>query len=219
MEPFPRRRVEYTSGTNSPNLINGVWKLPGKTTMRINRKIIDSVETKNYYTVLGTPDFNKSVNKPAEPGIENKSGSKHINEHEVCKKSEKHKGIGWKQGDLILNLSDHKLTNYEREILELGLKYCPSPKTFNMYETIKDLAAFNRRMRLKEFFLDSQKPDETLIWMKQRKNSTFTPMKNREPNLEIYLNMISKDTSQLLRLPTDNNYDNLSLNHREALKN
>ena len=54
----------------------------------------------------------------------------------------------------VVNLSNRVLTQTEIDILEKGLKFCPTPGEPNMYEIHKDLRTFFRRMRLKAHFTE-----------------------------------------------------------------
>ena len=51
----------------------------------------------------------------------------------------------------ILNLSDHNLTQTEKNILEKGLTFAPSKK-FDHFATVKDVLNFTRNLRIKHFF-------------------------------------------------------------------
>ena len=78
----------------------------------------------------------------------------------------------WKSGDLILNMSSKSLSAHEEEVLKLGIKFSPYPSTVNTFQCLKDIRSFNRRLRLKEFFLDSGTREEQPNWIKTKKASS-----------------------------------------------
>ena len=125
----------------------------------------------------------------------------------------------WKPGDLVLNLSKRDLTGHEEEVLKKGIKFCPYPEKINTFQYMKDLKAFNRRMRLKEYFVDSKERDMQPEWMKNnKKQSVFTPPRNRETNLDSYLDMINSETMDLLKINSDKHWENLTEHEKLALE-
>ena len=60
-------------------------------------------------------------------------------------------------------------------------------------------------MRLKEFSIDSPPAEPRPEWMKEKKPSHFTPEKNRETHLDSYLDLITTDTLNLLKINSDEN--------------
>ena len=56
--------------------------------------------------------------------------------------------------DNVINLSDHMLTIPQREILNKGLKFCPTPWEAQMGDLRRDLDKYHRSLRLKSHFKD-----------------------------------------------------------------
>ena len=56
--------------------------------------------------------------------------------------------------DNVINLSDHMLTIPQREILNKGLKFCPTPGEAQMGDLRWDLDKYHRWLRLKSHFKD-----------------------------------------------------------------
>ena len=56
--------------------------------------------------------------------------------------------------DNVINLSDHMLTIPQREILNKGLKFCPTPGKAQMGDLPWDLDKYHRSLRLKSHFKD-----------------------------------------------------------------
>ena len=59
----------------------------------------------------------------------------------------------------VINLSRVHLTDDELKVLCRGLSFCPIPRRANHEEILDDLEGYIRRLRLKEFFLDNDEPD------------------------------------------------------------
>lgn len=55
----------------------------------------------------------------------------------------------------VINLSVRVLSKHEISILSKGLKFVPTPTSVNRTELITDIKQWGRRMRLKEYFADS----------------------------------------------------------------
>ena len=85
--------------------------------------------------------------------------------------------------DIIVNLSSHELTSAERSLLKKGLKFVPTPDQINRTELAVDTKRYGRRMRLKEFFAES----ETAATSNKYKKSRFTPPHGRDRTLDTYL--------------------------------
>ena len=56
----------------------------------------------------------------------------------------------------VVNLPKHKLTDAQLSLLERGLKFIPTSGKINKIKFLSDLAEWERRMRLKEFFYDKE---------------------------------------------------------------
>lgn len=56
------------------------------------------------------------------------------------------------EGELnVINLSSHKLTTTEQEVLSLGLSFCPN-RSLDSFETIKDINLFARKLLLNSLY-------------------------------------------------------------------
>ena len=88
-----------------------------------------------------------------------------------------------------------------------------------MFQYMKDSRAFNRRMRLKEYFVDSEEQEKQPGWMKNsRKPSAFSPPRNRETNLDSYLDLVNGETMNLLKIKSDEGWENLTQHEKQALE-
>ena len=85
-------------------------------------------------------------------------------------------------------MSKRILSDTERQILELGLKFTPTPQRKNIEEIQVDLYDFCRKLRLSEYFLDKEYDDDSLV----RNKSTFTPKPGRNKALDHYIERLTK---------------------------
>ena len=72
-------------------------------------------------------------------------------------------------------MSNRKFTEPEISLLTKGLKFTPVPKLGNEQELTEDLNAFNRKLRLAEYFEGMEDEDISLV----RNKSNFTPPDKR----------------------------------------
>ena len=108
----------------------------------------------------------------------------------------------------IINLSSYKLDTHQIDLLKLGTKFCPTPKA-NIIELKNDLKEFERKLRIKEKFLDTDLIDESLV----RNTSTYFPEKGTNKELEDFFKRLWD-----LHLGIKSNIkDNLSAKQKKAL--
>ena len=115
--------------------------------------------------------------------------------------------------DIIVNLSDHTLTDAERSVLKKGLKFVPTPTSLNRSELMADNRKFARRMRLKEYFADEEASPNTTG--NKFKRSTWTPEFGREKTLDNYLLAVEKSLSNMEKQKVKSN---LSSDERDAIQ-
>lgn len=101
----------------------------------------------------------------------------------------------------VVNLSEVNLSQGEINLLSRGLKFAPIPPRVNRFELKKDLEAFARRLRLKEFFYNSDEEEDEFNPNQHRfkEKSTWNPPRNRDPALETYLSAVERDLWWLTR--------------------
>ncbi len=118
----------------------------------------------------------------------------------------------------VVNLSEAELSSTELSLLSRGLKFAPQSPRINRFQLKQDLAAFGRRMRLKELFYDPDASSEDEYDPEERKfkeKSTWNPPKNRDPALEAYLKAVEADAWRLTS--STKRVDNLTPPERRAL--
>ena len=106
----------------------------------------------------------------------------------------------------VTNLSQHPLTEGKIKLLSRGLKFIPDRHKVDKLILLADLAKWERRMRLKEFFYTEgtepqtkQDEKDPLEKFKVPKKSSFTPNKGRDMWLVMYLEMVKTDIINSLK--------------------
>ena len=85
--------------------------------------------------------------------IENESGSSTKDQQKSKKsKSSKKEPTKKDQSDCIINLSSRILTKHENDVLQKGLKFCPTQSSVDLSEVRKDLDIFHNRLRTKQYW-------------------------------------------------------------------
>ena len=103
----------------------------------------------------------------------------------------------------VVNLSKHKLTDAQISVLEKGLKFIPTSGKINKIKLLSDLAEWERRMRLKEFFYDKEGNlnDACNVQTKfqSKQKSYFTPNPGRDAHLDLYIELVKTDIIENLK--------------------
>ncbi|VDI57978.1 Hypothetical predicted protein, partial [Mytilus galloprovincialis] len=87
----------------------------------------------------------------------------------------------------VINLSSRDLSDQEIKPLEHGLKFTPTPISDNV-DLITDTNEFCRKLRLREFFGNTNYEDGSLVRNKKGTN----PQPNRDKHLEEYINCLKQ---------------------------
>jgi hypothetical protein len=99
---------------------------------------------------------------------------------------------------LIVNLSDHSLTDDEISILSKGMTFSPTPGEPNIGETSLDIDKFIRRLRLKMFFHKPEDPTTDppthteLLERKFRQPSSWTPQPGHDAGLDAFAHLAKR---------------------------
>lgn len=86
----------------------------------------------------------------------------------------------------IINISSRDLNEIEIKLLEKRLKFTPTQR--NTTDLIKDTEEFCRKLRLREFFQESDSTDVSLV----KNRSKFKPNPNRDKHLEEYIHCLKR---------------------------
>lgn len=114
----------------------------------------------------------------------------------------------------VINLSSKVLSENEIKILEKGLKFTPTPQRKNIEEISNDTAAFCRRLRLAEFFIDKDSSDDSLV----ANPSNFNPPRGRNQQLDKYIDYMSKFPIESLSQPAKSNITKIERDAIERLR-
>ena len=118
----------------------------------------------------------------------------------------------------VINLSDRVLSKHEISILSKGLKFVPTPTSVNRTELITDIKQWGRRLRLKEYFADSDNtntaPSDDTTY---KKPSKWTPSPGRDQALDCYISGVER---AILQHASNKNKlrSNITRQEREAIK-
>ena len=117
----------------------------------------------------------------------------------------------------VVNLSSVNLNETEIKLLSKGLSFCPTPHKIDWIKLKTDLSDLACGLRLKEYFYSKESsecynPEDDNPF---KRNSTWTPDKNREPALDLFIHLITKD---ILNAKSLKIADNPTKQEQEALK-
>ena len=116
----------------------------------------------------------------------------------------------------VINISQRNLSNHELDVLSKGLSFCPVPYEVNELKLKMDLDAYFRRLRLQEFFCNSQDVSTGNFSSNQfRKPSAWTPPCNRDKFLESYITVVKEE---VFNCESRHYFHNLSQVERNALR-
>ena len=113
---------------------------------------------------------------------------------------------------VIINLSSQELTTQQINLLQLGLKFTPTPPK-NPDELIKDTKEFTRKLRLGEYFLDRDENNDGSI---VKNKSDFMPPRGRNLHLDKCIDHLH--ASSTAQINNNNSKPNISHNQQQALK-
>ena len=91
----------------------------------------------------------------------------------------------------VINLSRHNLNQDELSILNKGLNFVPTPLPIPISDQLRDIYLFNRRLKLKYFFRNSE-PKSTFNPFKR--TTGWTPLIGNEPALDTYVKLLENAT-------------------------
>ena len=115
-----------------------------------------------------------------------------------------------------MNISNVPLSSEEKDLLSRGLSFCPKPSQIDRFQLKEDIQHYFRRLRLKEFFHESDGENEQIPQF--RKKLKWTPPCNRDPALETYIKAVRDDIHLALdHGPRNRPYDSLTSQERRAL--
>ena len=127
----------------------------------------------------------------------------------------------------VVNLSQHLLTNDQRNVLSFGLNFCPTPNTIDAGELRTDLDQLHRKLRLESRF-KGEEVDICDLNTEEENNHSSVPFAHRKfkvksrynptgpPCLEAMIISNERDFNQRGKFP--HRSMNISPNERKAIK-
>jgi hypothetical protein len=113
----------------------------------------------------------------------------------------------------VVNLSDTELTQEQAQVLALGPKFCPTPRSLDSQRLKNDVTEGCRRVRLKELFYQPDKEEQGPP--RFYKKTFYVPPSGRDQALDAYCNTIESLVSDFS--PNKHFRDNLSPPQRKAM--
>ncbi len=111
---------------------------------------------------------------------------------------------------MIINMTGHEMSQGDLNLCRKDLGFTPVPRD-NVPELKADISIFNRRLRLAEFFKDTEPHGDGSI---VRNKGKFTPKRNIDLHLDHFIDHLNRYPINT----TKNVRDNLSKSEREAIK-
>ncbi|XP_052212044.1 uncharacterized protein LOC127831095 [Dreissena polymorpha] len=97
--------------------------------------------------------------------------------------------------DVVTNLSKKQLTASQIRVLSKGLKFVPTRRVVDKGKLLTDFTAWERRMRLREYFYSEERdghPNQEKPYRKKTP-STWTPKAGRDKWLDAYIKAVKDD--------------------------
>ena len=180
-------------------------------TNKAGEQIQSSGPTENLPDVRGTSSSEtgdpKSINSTVHPGISQTTKGKKRVRHSI-------------KSTNTVNLSTYKLTHAEENLLNRGLNFIPTPSREHPSHILQDFPLFDRKLRLKYFFMDKEIKQQKIP--KEDKPFKFTTGWNPPATQDMYFDNYRKFTHQELMQelskPAKYNRFNLTKQERKAIK-
>nr|XP_047138930.1 uncharacterized protein LOC124814884 [Hydra vulgaris] len=116
---------------------------------------------------------------------------------------------------MITNISDHVLTNEEKEALGKGLKFIPNSQKVGREVYEASVEKFKRKLRLKMFFKDRKEQKRSVFY----KKSSWVPPETENENILEYFGKIDRDLEEMWNREIPRKRNNLKPEVWRALKN
>ena len=97
----------------------------------------------------------------------------------------------------------------------MGVKFTPNPPHVDRLNVEESFRRFDRNLRLREYFADSDSPVDSDT-VKYRKKTTWTTPHNRDKALDMFLSVVD---SELTNAPEKKTVPNLTADERQYLRN
>ena len=118
--------------------------------------------------------------------------------------------------NLVVNLSKVTLTESQHEVLSLGPKFCPTPRSLNHKQLCNDVTEGCRRVRLKEYHYNPEVNSEPTPPPRFYSPTFWNPPSGRDLAIDAYCTTLQSKTASYKhnkQIP-----DNLTPDHRTAVE-
>ena len=231
LDPFPIHRRKDYAPTKAcvTNNTESNWKVPRRSA-RLSSKLSQSdknIVSPNKYSPLSDED---PLNQETDENDDHSQVSEDaiiIDEETLPQKQDDEKSRS--SSSIIVNLSKKKLTSSEQSVLEKGLNYGITEKKINKDSLLDDVYKFQRKLKLKEYFSQSEKPQSEENSNDQEgrsdmkgvlKNPYWNPPKITPKSLNVYISAVKNSITRLIKKADYTSIrNNLTDDERIALRN
>ena len=240
LTPFPIFRANVNNDNSPIRNSSSEWKVPRRSARLARTSKADGIPTsRNSFEVLASQNDEReetiSNHEPAEiveptSSVQNQPASEKTNPAMSPPKSS--------SGSILVNLSNVKLTEDEKSVLEKGLNFGVAEKSVNKEALLDDVYKFTRKLKLRAFFNsqetsdppdnsdaadeeptdDSSDSEERADMSGNIKNPYWNPSKSPPNPLMLYIAAVKESIKGLVNAKVRCK-DNLSENERIALSN
>ena len=119
----------------------------------------------------------------------------------------------------ITNLRSHTLTKHQISLLSRGLNYIPTPKKDHPAKILQDILLFDRKLRLRYYFLPIRLRSRSKYYYSYRPHSSgWTPPSGQDPFLDTYRSSITNEFLKQLDRPSTKIKKNLKKEEYQAMR-
>jgi hypothetical protein len=176
----------------------------------------ENMRAKHQIEVDNGIDTNKDTKQPEmskapSDSRRNAKEQTHIGDSKYEKKPSQQRKY---QEKTIFNQSKRVLSDAEVSLLSKGLSFVPTKKRIDMTNLLADIREWERRMRLKEYFYNTEQGDQLpkdeiqkdQQWQKAgTKKSDWVPPQGRDKWLDMYIDLVRDDIIKGLKKDVQNN--------------
>ena len=226
---FPKYKINKTTDTQTIKPSTTDWKIPRRSNRlreknaKNQKENCNSITLQNRYQLLVQEDSN-IINLENQKETVSKNNQEHKKDNLLPSNSS--------PDSIIYNISNATLTTSEKSLHEKGLNFCPTTPSFNKTKLLDDVFWFCRKMRLSEFFwntddLNNNSYNNIDILKKQERsdisnkfsNRFYQPPQNNNEILSHYLTSIKSSIADFCKKPSFHQASNITDEEKIALRN
>jgi len=122
---------------------------------------------------------------PGQVGLTNQEPGRTVQKKKKNRRFSRQERVETVNPRAVVNLTNQALTDEEHLLLQKGLNFVPTPAPLTELETRIEFLEFERRVRLKHYFRDSEDLDQCPTSF--RIPSSFTPLLGQNKTLDKFL--------------------------------